>query len=243
MVMPKGGSGFRSAASGVASSMTARGGSGGRGGGGYLDNADKIKQDIERLYKSLYRTNGVRFERDANGNVTRVQMTSNAKASIDAVANLMSQNTVEYDREAQERYKDLMKRFNTKTPVFIRLEDSKKTAAEQVQAGNFKIRTAIKNEYRVNGRRVKGDTFRQNTIRERYEQVMGSAAVAEVESSRGSGGATDATFLNAANRAIDSARSAIYTRRNDNSYSRDYFSTLVRRYADVSRNAESRRRR
>ena len=240
--MPKGGSGFRNAASGVAAGMTGRG-SGGRGSGGYLDNADKIQKDIVGLYKSLYRTNSVTFERDSNGNVIGVKMTRNARVQIDALANAMSQNTVIYDRQAQERYKDLMKQFNTKTPVFIRLEDSRKSAAEQIRAGNFKIRTAIKNEYRINGRSVKGDTFRQNTMRERYEQAMGSAAVAEVESRMGSGGTTDATWLNAANRAIDSARSAIYTRRNDNSYSTDYFSTLVRRYADVSRDAESRRRR
>lgn len=239
--MPKGGSGFRNAASGAAASMTGRG-SGGRGSGGYLDNADKIQREIVGLYKSLYRTNGVTFDRDSDGNVTKVHMKPSVKARIDALANAMSQNTVIYDRQAQERYKDLVKQFNTKTPVFIRLEDSRKSAAEQIRAGNFKIRTAIKSEYKINGRSIKGDTFRQNTIRERYEQAMGSAAVAEVESRRGGGGTTDATWLNAANRAIDSARSAIYTRRNDNSYSSDYFSTLVRRYADVSRNAESRRR-
>jgi len=241
--LPKGGSGFRNAVGSAASSMTARGGSGGRGSGGYLDNADKIKQDIVGLYKSLYRTNAVTFERDANGNVTRVQMSRSAMAKIDAIANEMSQNTVIYDREAQERYKDLRNRFKTNTPIFIRLEDSSKRAAEQVEAGNFKVRTAIKKEYRINGRRVSGGLFRRNTMQERYEEAMGSAAAAEIESRSGQGGTTDVTWLNAANREIDKARNAIYTRRKDNSYSEEYFSTLVRRYADVSRDAESRRNR
>jgi len=240
--MPKGGSGFRNAASGAAASMTGRG-SGGRGSGGYLDNADRIQKDIVGLYKSLYRTNGVTFERDSNGNVTGVKMTRNARAQIDALANAMSQNTMIYSREAQERYKSLIRDFRTNDPVFIRLEDSAKSAREQIQAGNFKIRTRIQNEYRVNGRPISGRTFRQNTMRERYLEAMGESAVREVETSRGSGGTTDATWLNAANRAIDSARSQIYTRQGNNDYSSSYFSSIVRRYADVSRDAESRRRR
>lgn len=236
MAMPKGGSGFKSYAGSVAAGMT-KGSS-----RGFLDNAADINDKIRELYQKLYRNNSVKFDRDSDGNVTKVHLNSKVKAQIDALANMMSQNTVEYDRQAHKLYLDLKKQFDTKTPVFIRLEDSKKRAAEQVNRGNFKIKTAIKNVYKINGVPVKGDTFRQNTMRERYEQVMGSAAVAEIESRRGQGGTTDVTWLNAANKVIDDARNAVYTRRNDNSYSSDYFSTLLRGYADVSRNAESRRK-
>ena len=234
--MPKGDSGFISSASDAAESMT------GRGSGGYIDSADKIRQDITDLYKYLYRRNAVTFTRDANGNVVKVSMNPKTQARIDAIANSMSQNTVEFDRQANARYKDLTQRFQVSKPVFIRIEDSAKSAREQLQAGHFKIRTAIKNEYRINGQTVSGKTFRQNSMRERYAQVMGEAAARAIEERRGTGGTTDATWLNAANRAIDQARDAVYTRRGNNDYSSGYFSDIVRNYEKVLSEAQSRRR-
>lgn len=234
--MPKGSSGFAKGASAVASSMTSR------GSGGYLDNASDIRDRIQKLYSSLYRREGIQFERDAKGNVINIKMSAKAMARIDAVANVMSQNTVEYNREANARYKDLMKQFQVSKPVFVRIEDSAKSVQEQLNAGHFKIRTKVQSEYRVNGRRVRGDVFRRNTMRERYGEVMGEAAVQAVESRSGQGGTTDATWLNAANEAIDTARAAVYTRRGDNSYSSEYFGSLLRGYENVSREAQARRR-
>ena len=234
--MPKGGSGFISGASGAAAGMTRR------GSGGYIDSADKIRQDITDLYKSLYRRNAVTFTRDAKGNVVKVSMNAKTQARIDAIANSMSQNTVEFNRDANARYKYLMQRFQVSKPVFIRIEDSAKSAREQLQAGHFKIRTEVKDTYWHNKQPIKGTTFRKNTMQERYTQVMGEAAARAVEERRGTGGTTDATWLNAANRAIDQARDAVYTRRGNNDYSSGYFSDIIRNYEKVSSAAQSRRR-
>lgn len=234
--MPKGGSGFRSSASEVAIGLTK-----GRG-GSYFANAEDIRDRITNLYRSIYRRESIAIERDDGGKITNVKMDRKTMAQIEEIANTMSQNYVEFDRQANATYKDLVKQFQLSKPVFIRIENSAQSAKEQLNAGHFKIRTTEKDVYQIGGRKISGAQFRRNTMRERYIDVMGEAAARNIESQREKGGTTDATWLNAANEAIDNAKSAIYKRRGNNDYASSIFEELFGGYSRVTREAQAKRR-
>ena len=233
--MPKGGSGFRRAAGGAASSITRRGKY------GYIDNADKASERITKLFQSLYRGNSVRFERDANGVVRVVFKNAKAQQAVIDTANYLSQNTVQYNADQRMEYQIAHTLLRTKDPVYIHLEDARKSAAEQLEPGHFKVRTTVQNEYRVNGKRISGTTFRKNSIRERFIEAFGESRAQTIVNEH-HGGMKDSDWLNAANRELDSIRSNIYTRVNGNLYSSEYGRQLMQRYDRITRQAAKRRK-